>query len=158
VETEFGRTLTAMRREGNTLSAVTRAAWDAQTLEVLTRSKSKLRASDAHVSMIGNVTPDELAATLSKGTEVVNGFANRFLFCCVRRSKLLPHGGDPDALTPWTKPLADALGRAKGVGRVKRSPDADRLWEGVYASLASARPGAFGRATERARPQVMRLA
>jgi hypothetical protein len=43
--------ITAMRREGNTLSPLSRAGWDGQPLEVLTRGKSKLRVSNAHVSI-----------------------------------------------------------------------------------------------------------
>jgi hypothetical protein len=157
-ESEFARPITAMRREGNTLSALLRAAWDGQTLEVMTRGRSKLKASNAHIGIVSHITPDELSNLLSGSVEIANGFANRFLWCHVERARLLPHGGDPGVLDAFAKPLADALTRAKAIGRVRRNPDADRLWEGVYASLAEARPGAFGRATERARPQVIRLA
>jgi len=157
-ESEFAKPITAMRREGNTLSALLRAAWDSQTLEVMTRGKSKLKASNAHIGIVAHVTPDELGKLLSGSIEIANGFANRFLWCHVQRSRLLPHGGDSGVLDPFATPLANALIRAKAIGRVRRNLDADRLWESVYASLAEARAGAFGRATERARPQVLRLA
>lgn len=147
-----------MRREGNTLSALLRAAWDSQTLEVMTRGKSKLKASNAHIGIVAHVTPDELGKLLSGSIEIANGFANRFLWCHVQRSRLLPHGGDSGVLDAFATPLANALIKAKAIGRVRRNLDADRLWESVYASLAEARAGAFGRATERARPQVLRLA
>ena len=54
---------------------------------------SPLKATGAHVSIIAHITETETRARLSR-TEMANGFANRFLFCCVKRSKLLPHGGD----------------------------------------------------------------
>ena len=41
IEEEFSKPITAMRREGNTLSAILRAAWDSKPLEVLTRGKSR---------------------------------------------------------------------------------------------------------------------
>ena len=41
---------------------------------------------------IGHITVEELRRNLTE-TETSNGFANRFLWCCVRRSKLLPEGG-----------------------------------------------------------------
>lgn len=157
-ESEFARPVTAMRREGNTLSPILRAAWDGQTLEVNTRGKSRLRASNAHVSVIAHVTPEETAKLLSGSVEVANGFANRFLWARVKRSRLLPHGGNASVIDGFAAPLADALAFAKSAGEVKRTADADALWEGVYADLAKARRGAFGKATERARPQVMRLA
>lgn len=88
-------------RDGNTLSAVLRDCWDTGNLRVLTR-KDPLRATAAHVSVLGHVTVPELRRRLTD-TEAANGFANRFLWVCVRRSKRLPAG---DACTttigpPW---------------------------------------------------------
>ncbi len=158
LETEFAKPITAMRREGNTLSPLLRSAWDSQTLEIMTRGKSKTRASNAHISIVAHITPEELGKLLGGSVEVANGFANRFLWCLVRRSRLLPHGGDASVLDAYVQPLRDAIEHAKGVDRVRRHAEADRLWEEIYGDLAESRPGAYGRATERARPQVMRLA
>lgn len=157
-ESELAKPITALRREGNTLSAILRAAWDAQTLEVMTRGKSKLKASNAHVSVVAHITPEECDKLLRQSVEVANGFANRFLWCVVRRSKLLPHGGNAGVLDAFAEPLAKAIARAKGMSQCRRSSEADALWERIYAVLSEARPGAFGRATDRARPQVVRLA
>ena len=52
-------------------------------------------ATGAHVSIIAHVTREELVANLTE-TERANGFANRFLFAWVRRSKILPEGGSLD--------------------------------------------------------------
>ncbi len=158
LETEFAKPIAAMRREGNTLSPLLRAAWDGGTLEVLTRGKSKLRASSPHVSIVAHITPDELEQFLSKGTEVVNGFVNRFLWCCVKRQRLLPDGGSIHVLEQFTKPLAQAIAGAKKIEIINRSAEASTLWREVYPALTECKPGAFGKAVERARPQVMRLA
>jgi hypothetical protein len=157
VETEFAKPITAMRREGNTLSPLLRSAWDAQPLEVLTRGKSKLRASNALVSVIAHITPEELKKLLGISVEVANGFVNRFLWVCVRRSKFLPEGGDPSVLDAFVDPLREALSKAKTIGRVERDAEAKSLWAGVYESLSSARPGASGMATSRAHAQTLRL-
>ena len=157
VETEFAKPLVSMRREGNTLSPLLRSAWDAQVLEVLTRGKSKLRASDALVSVVAHITPEELEKLLGKSVEVTNGFVNRFLWGCVRRSKLLPEGGDPSVLDAFVEPLREALANAETIGRVERDADAKALWAGEYEGLSCARPGAFGMATGRAHAQTLRL-
>jgi hypothetical protein len=157
LETEFARPITAMRREGNTLSPLLRSAWDSQTLEVLTRGKSKIRASNAHVSIIAHITPEELAKLLSGSVEVANGFSNRFLWACVRRSNILPEGGNPYALDAFVEPLKQAIAKAKGIRRVVRDDEAKALWAEVYPSLSASKPGAFGMATGRGHAQTLRL-
>lgn len=87
VESEFGSVLRVLQRDGNTLSAQMRQAWDSGTLRTLTKSQP-VRATDAHVSLIGHVTREELLKYLNE-TEQANGFANRILWVAVRRSKLL---------------------------------------------------------------------
>jgi len=157
VETEFAKVIGAMRRENNTLSPVLRSAWDSQTLEVLTRGKSKLRASNAHVGVVAHVTPQELDKLLSGSVEVANGFANRFLWASVRRSRSLPEGGDVGVVDAFAEPLAKAINRAKAIGRVERDAEAKALWASVYDGLTAARPGAFGMSTSRAHAQTLRL-
>ncbi len=157
VEMEFARVITAMRREGNTLSPLLRSAWDSQTLEVLTRGKSKLLASNAHISVIAHITPEELAKLLSGSVEVCNGFSNRFIWACVKRSKSLPDGGDASVIDPFVSPLSESIAKATSVGIVKRGDDAKALWHGVYDALTKAKPGAFGMTTSRGHAQTLRL-
>jgi hypothetical protein len=117
IEPEFAAPLRIMEREGNTLSAVIRQAWDSGTLRILTK-RNPVRATDAHISIIGHITRDELLRYLNS-TELGNGFANRFLWLAVRRSKLLPDGGclpENDVLR-----LADRIGlAAQGRARHRR--------------------------------------
>ena len=91
-EGEFAQALKVLGREGNTLSPVLRNAWDSLNLSTLTKN-SPARATDPHVSIIGHITGTELKRLLSE-TEAANGFANRFMWFCVKRSKLLPEGGN----------------------------------------------------------------
>jgi hypothetical protein len=157
LETEFARPIIAMRREGNTLSPLLRSAWDGQTLEIMTRGKSKLRASNAHVSVLAHITIDELKKLFSGSIEVVNGFGNRFLWTLVRSSKSLPHGGNANVLKTFANRIANILERSKLIGEVKRSAEADKLWETVYAGLKESKPGNWGKSIERGRPYVVRL-
>lgn len=59
VETEYGRFLTVGGRQGSTLSAVVRSAWDSDPLANTTKNL-RLDAANAHVCMLGHVTQDEL--------------------------------------------------------------------------------------------------
>lgn len=78
VESEFASAIKSAAREGNTLSAVIRDAWDRGCLRSMVKN-SPARASNAHVSIIGHITKDELRRYLDS-TETANGFANRFLW------------------------------------------------------------------------------
>jgi hypothetical protein len=90
IESEFAGTLKIMGREGNSLSAVIRQAWDSGKLSSLVKNSSA-RATDAHISIIGHVSREELTRYLTE-SEVAGGFANRFLFCCSKRAQVLPEG------------------------------------------------------------------
>jgi hypothetical protein len=84
--------LKVMTREGNTLSPVIRNAWDSGDLRSMTKN-SEAQATGAHISINGHITKDDLRRLLT-ATESANGFAKRFLFAAVRRSKVLPEGGN----------------------------------------------------------------
>nr|WP_275583645.1 DUF3987 domain-containing protein [Archangium primigenium] len=157
VETEFASALRRMNREGNSLSAVLREAWDSGSLQVLTKGAPQ-RATEAHVSVVAHITIPELRALLS-ATDMANGLANRFLWVFARRSKLLPEGGNLDdgSLSSLSSRLAQVQMWARDVEEVRRSEAARTLWHEVYESLSSDKPGLFGQATSRAEAQVVRL-
>jgi hypothetical protein len=158
VETEFASVLKVTAREGNTLSSHLRDAWDSGNLRTLTKN-SPLRASGAHVSLIGHVTRDELRRYFD-ATEMANGFGNRFLWACVRRSKELPEGGAMHKVdvAPFVTRLAEAATFARGTDEVKRDEEARALWFEVYSHLSRERSGLLGAVTARAEAQVVRLA
>ena len=158
LESELASVLQSLKRQGNTLSAVIREAWDTGNLQIATRN-DPIHVTDAHISIIAHITRDELKRLITS-TEMANGFANRFLWVCAKRSKLLPEGGNLDweSLTPLTNQLRDAVASAKTMAQIKRDESARALWHDVYEELSEGQPGLSGAATSRAEPQVMRLA
>ena len=156
VETELAGTLRVLGREGNTLSALIRQAWDGCDLRVLTKN-SPVKATKPHISIIGHITRNELRRYLG-ATESANGFGNRFLWACVRRSKLLPDGGTCVALESHVERIRAAVDYAKQGRELRRDAAAKHLWYQEYPRLSTGRPGLLGVMTARAEAQVMRLA
>ncbi len=161
LESEFGRTLKVMQREGSTLSAVIRQAWEIganDALNVLT--KVRTTATGAHVGIVGHCTRDELLRYL-EDTETANGFANRFLWVGTRRVRELPFGGNPDALAMGRlgERLRDALQWvAQTDGVLTWHTDTRPLWAAIYGELSEGSSGLTGAVTSRAESYVMRLA
>ncbi len=158
LESEFANVLRVLNREGNTLSPTIRQAWDTGTIRNLTKHDS-ITATGAHVSIIGHITRDELIQRMTE-TEASNGFANRFLWFAVRRSKHLPRGGSltESELNPIVIRLHHALEHARGIGEMGMTEAAWTIWEGIYEALTRDIPGLFGMVTARAEAQVRRLA
>ena len=156
-EGEFASVLKQNERRGNTISVNLRHAWDGRPLGTLTRNP--LRATAAHVSLIGHCTASELIRLLSD-TESANGFGNRILWVCVKRSKVLPDGGslDPEMLASLQRRVREAVDFARDVGEMRRDASARELWHRVYGPLSEGKPGLAGSLTARAEAHVMRLA
>jgi hypothetical protein len=136
IEPEFVSVLKAVGRELSSLSPVLRAAWDGRPLALLTRS-APVRASAAHICLIGHITRSELATHLG-GQQAMNGFLNRFIFIACRRQRLLPEGGylDPLAGTGLEAVLRENLHTARQAGRVCLDEQARRDWREIYLELA----------------------
>jgi hypothetical protein len=162
MEAEFGGMLSLMGREGSSLSAVVRTAFDGGYLRNPTKN-SPQRATGAHVSIIGHITAPELRDKLSE-VDAWNGFSNRFLWLFARRSKLLPDGGQFHRIdfTGVFKQLKNVYGFVKNhLDRevlFERDAHAAELWHQVYGELTEARPGVFGAVISRAECLIMRLA
>ncbi len=160
IEPEFGGILRAASRPGNTLSGTLRQASETGDLHVCTRH-DPIKATGAHICIVGHVTAEELRKEMSE-TDMANGFGNRFLLCCTRRSKSLPMGGedlDEDVLHNFARRIAAAAGTAKGVGRIKMNGGARELWGGVYPVLSEPREtGLVGSMTARAEAHAVRWA
>jgi hypothetical protein len=158
-EPEFAGVLAVVERHGNTLSPLMRKAWDGGILSTMTRNSS-LRATGAHISIVGHITVDELRARLTR-TDTANGFANRFLFLLVKRSKVLPFGGDTldgKVIVHLGERLKTAVASASITGRVGWTSPAADDWKAVYAQLSKGQPGLLGAVTSRAEAQCVRLA
>jgi hypothetical protein len=157
-EPEFSLPLRVMTREGNTLSAQLRQAWDSGALSLLTKNEP-VRATDTHLSLVSHVTKRELLRYLNS-TECANGFGNRILWGCVKRSQLLPEGGNlaPDTLQGVVKQVQNAIEFAGTIQEIKRDPEAGEMWRSVYPALTADRPGLLGSILARSEAQTMRLA
>ncbi len=159
VEAEFASALRVMQRDGNTLSPVLRCAWDGLPLGTLTKNLP-MKAAQSHISIIGHTTCEDLARYLS-ATDQANGFANRFLVGCARRSKQLPDGGTLPEVErgELIKKIGAAVNFARSVGEMRRSPEAHEIWRAVYPELSrDDEPGLFGALIARAEAHVLRLA
>ena len=157
-EAEFAAPLRAMQRQGNTLSTALRSAWDGTTIAPMTKG-SRIRASDPHVGIVGHITKQELREQLSRG-DIFNGFANRFLWWCARRSKSLPLASgmsQSDVERLGTK-YASRLDTARQFGEVEFSDDARKLYVALYGDLTKDGTGLHAIVTARAEAQLIRLA
>jgi hypothetical protein len=158
LEPEFAQVMKVLAREGNTLSPVVRNSWDGKRLQSLVRN-APLRASQAHVGIVAHITKDELLRYLN-ATELANGFFNRFLLVAVRRSKLLPFGGNLAGtdLDRLKHQITAALHQARTRGELFFDPDARERYSHVYEQLSAPQPGMLGAATGRAEAHTIRLA
>jgi hypothetical protein len=157
-EAEFSQVLKVASRDSNTTSVTLREAWDGRpVLETLAKN-AHTTATGAHVSMIGDITPSELRRELT-ATDKANGFANRIIWCCSRRSQELPDPPqvDPIPLRRLVDRLDEALRASRGMGSVVRDAGASELWRRSYSSLTRERPGLLGVLLARSDAQVVRL-
>lgn len=158
IEEELASLLRVMMREGNTLSAVIRETWDDGNLRSLVKN-NPTRATEAHITITGHITKDELLRYLDS-TEAANGFANRFVWACVRRANVLSRGGRMDH--PSIVALGEALGErleiARELSEIRMDESAYTIWDNLYEELTDGGVGLLGAITGRAAPQVIRIA
>ena len=118
-----------------------------------------MKVTGSHVSIIGHITKVELTRHLTE-TDMANGLANRFSFVMVKRSNLMPFGGDlrDEKLSPLAKRLKKAIEFGKIAGEIGWSDGAREMWKAVYGGLSEGKLGLSGAVTSRAEAQVVRLA
>ena len=154
-EGEFGQVLAVMQRQGATISTNLRNAWDGKPLETMTiRPRT---ATDHTISILGDITAPELKSMLAQ-RDSTNGFANRFLWVHVERTKLLPFGGEDLEFAPEAERLREAVEFATQRKRVFMDRNAREMWARVYEGLSLDHGGLFGAVTSRGEAQVIRLA
>ncbi len=159
LDEEFGGVLANTKREGNTLSMIIRQAWDSGNFDPLTKN-NKTTATGGHVGWVSHITLQELHAKLNE-SEGFNGFANRILWVCAKRTKLIP---DPQPmpeqeLLEIQKRLIRILRQVRGGKVIKMTAAARQAWQDhYYADLTEDRPGLMGCVTNRGEAQSLRLA
>ncbi|MBE3591528.1 MAG: DUF3987 domain-containing protein [Thermoanaerobacter sp.] len=157
-ESEFATILKRMQREGNILSPIIRQAWDGYKIQSLSKNNPAI-VTGPHVSIIGHITVEELRNHL-RDVELFNGFANRFIWQCVRRSKLLPEGPIiPDTIyNEIIQKLVNVFRWAReNKGEIRRDDEAAEFWKEAYPILTEGKDGVIGAITSRAEAQVLRL-
>lgn len=165
IEPEFGKVLQMMKREGNSLSSFMRQMWDCPEVYKNMVKSNKAKCTKPHISIIGHITRQELKKCLHE-TELFNGFANRFLWFAVRKSKDLPWGNSPDSellkeLAEKIKDILEFVNDQKGLcGTFKLSLD-ERMgedWERIYRELKKPSSGLVSVILSRNIQQVRRIA
>ncbi|WP_163351830.1 bifunctional DNA primase/polymerase [Desulfovibrio sp. JC010] len=158
LDPEFAGALACTKREGNTLSTIVRTLFDGGTIEPLTKT-SKLVATDPHVAITTHITLQELHARLDR-VEIFNGFANRFLWLCVRRTKLIPFPEplDSQRVTEFQRKLFELLESAKERSQIDFDSEARNQWGAVYPQLAKERADLLGSVLNRSEAYVRRIA
>jgi hypothetical protein len=94
-DAEFSAVLKVVDRDTCILGDILRNAYDYRPLRHTSIKNGRSVATGHHIAVIGSITPNELRARLDD-LELVNGFANRFLFAWSRITTLLPFGGVVD--------------------------------------------------------------
>lgn len=135
-EPEWAAVMARMRREGNTLSATLRAAWeggDLSTLNVTARV-----APDSHVGLLAHITPEEFRAKLS-ASDLAGGTYNRFLPIAVARAQFLPlsRGAPTELVDQLGASLAQRLEQGAQLGRIGLSAPAATLWRNLYVEFGT---------------------
>jgi hypothetical protein len=155
---EFASGLACTKREGNTLSMGLRCFWDSGDYAPLTKN-NPVRVRNAHICIITHVTMQELAVALAD-VQAFNGFGNRFLWICARRSKLvpLPSRMPVEEITPIQRELWRLVAQAQQCGLVTMSTGTREQWAHVYPELSQEHSGLAGSIINRAEAQTMRLA
>jgi Bifunctional DNA primase/polymerase, N-terminal/Protein of unknown function (DUF3987) len=158
-EREFYSALAVMKREGNILSRVIRDAWDSREFITSMTKHSKASVTNPHIAVSAHITEDEFRRSLDH-TSMANGYANRFLIGCVRRARLLPHGGatDHDTTHRLGQATSLALQHARRLNRVTMTAAAAEAWSSIYEGLSEGGHGLLGAITGRAEAQTIRLA
>ena len=160
VEPEFAQVMARAKREGSTLAAVLRQAWDGGALSVLNRAH--LKASGSHVAIIGHITPLEFRIKLAEA-DMAGGTYNRFLPFFVDRSKRLPlpSGLSAEQIAPLAQRLAQGITAAKGIHQIGLDREAIALWTAeIYEELTTYDDEAavYTQFIQRAAPYCRRIA
>jgi hypothetical protein len=154
---ELAGTMRAGKSERSTLFQTLREAWDGADLATMAKN-ARRAATEPHVSIVTHITPEELNK-LQTDADIFGGTFNRLLWIASRRARLRPHGGDFEDLSRLQEIVRSVVEHGRSAGRMRRSSQADKLWEDEYRRRASVRcGGVVGAIVGRAEPQILRLA
>ena len=155
---EFASGLACTKREGNTLSMGLRCFWDSGDYAPLTKN-NPVRVKNAHICIITHITQQELNVALAD-VQAFNGFGNRFLWICARRSKLIPMPSrmPKDKIGPLQNEIWRLVGKAQQCGLITMSAGARAQWGEIYPEISKEHSGLAGSIVNRGEAQTLRLA
>ncbi len=158
MDEELSNALSCIRREGNTLSMAIRVFWDSGEYTPLTKT-DPVRVKGAHINFISHITRSELKAMLPS-VHMVNGFANRILWICAKRTCLvsLPERMPRERIADLQLRIWKLVAQAQEVRQMTMTAAARETWQNVYAELSQEAPGDAGAIVNRAEAQTLRLA
>jgi hypothetical protein len=158
LDEELAAALKSTERHGNTLSTTIRKLWDTGDIEPLTKN-DRIKVTSAHVGIVTHITIEELKGSL-KAIELHNGLANRFLWICSKRSKLIPNPTPMPTgeLAAIQSLIINIIQRISGATKMEMTNTASDLWDNLYPEISKDHPGLIGSVINRAEAQIMRLA
>ncbi|WP_275293189.1 DUF3987 domain-containing protein [Amycolatopsis sp. La24] len=136
MEAEWAGVMAKMKREGNSLSAILRSAWEGGDLSTLTVAARV--APSSHVGILAHITPAEFRDKVS-ASDMAGGTYNRFLPLAVSRSKFLPfsQGAPADVVAGLGNGFADRLDEGARLGTLGFTGPAADLWRALYIEFAT---------------------
>jgi len=160
IEPEFQRVLAQVRKQDSTLSSTLRDFFDSGNAALMNKVEP-IKATNAHVSLIAHISPEELKAQ-TIATDYQNGFLNRFWICMARRSQFIPMPVTISAemFTHIRDQLRNALRSAQITPRPLTMDDqAKEYFHAIYETeLEKERHGVTESLLARAAPHVCRMA
>ena len=159
VEGEFANVLRQQKRDGNVLSEVIRDAWDGRPVLQRITKHAPIRATGAHVSIVGHITPSDLRTYLDLNS-CSNGLLNRFWLIATHRVRVLsrpvplPRG----IRSAMAESMARAIDYGRSTGELGMTDAAYALWEIYYPSLTRGRAGVLDDVLARGAQHVLRFA
>ena len=157
-EAELSSVFKVATREGNTLSERFRKFYDKGSDQIVNKN-TPMKATNAHVSINGHITREELRARLTE-LDSANGWANRFAYFATRRVRRLPgHVIDDFDLAELAQPLGNAVSWAREhEPQLRWDETAWERWCAFYAAVPDDVHGIIGALTARAEAHVLRFA
>jgi hypothetical protein len=155
---ELTGVLKAGQQSVSILSEIIRQAWDCRPMHIL-RREDPVRSLDHHISILANVTGEDLFRTAS-ASDVGGGLLNRFLFVLATREQYLPVPQPMPAaeVEPIAARLRQVCAKARTFTQVGWTDDARDLWCDEYMRLTGDEEGPLGKITARADVHPARLA
>ena len=163
MEEELRRFLSAGGRTTNTLFDVARLAWDNPNVLYNAAKHSPVRATGAHISLIGHITKDELKKCMTS-TEYSNGFGNRIAWIASKRTQRLPRpkwiewSNHEDVIKRLSAPLLTFSKETAPKGqRMAFNSKAESVWDEFYHSIDDNQNGIVGNMLGRTEAHVLRF-